>query len=180
MIITGIDIGLARMGVCSIHAYETTKFKKKDIACMTTFKLEGKVEKQDKLPAFILQCLEDDSNLISIIRGSNLVVIEKPFGLKGYANILFELLGIVKFFCIVNTVKFVEIPPMTLKKFATNSGKAQKSDMVLKAFKEFKVEGATEDEIDAFFCALVGDCLIFKNKYTKNRCNSIGKCKIVL
>lgn len=174
MIILGVDIGLAKLGICSINISDKP-FKKLDIKYMTTFKLNGKIEKQNKMSAFLWEHTE---TIARRIREADLVVIEKPFGLKGYANVLFELFGIIKFICIINQIKFVEISPMTLKKFATGKGNAQKSDMVLKAYKEFKVEGSSEDEIDALWCALAGDCLSFKNKYTKNRSNSLIKLKI--
>ena len=175
MIIIGVDIGLAKLGICSISVSDKP-FKKLDIKQMTTFRLNGKIEKQNRLPTFLLEYTE---TIARIIREADLIIIEKPFGLRGYATVLFELFGIIKFIGIINEIKFVEISPKTLKKFATGKGNAQKSSMVLKAYKEFKIEGNSEDEIDALWCALVGDCLSFKHKYSKNRNNSLISLKIL-
>lgn len=174
MRIVGVDLGFNKMALCCINVDEKKKFRKSDIVNSVLLKSVEQGDKKHKFAQFILiqrQVIQ------AMLHNSNLVVIEKPFGAMGYANILWELLGIMKYMCLVEGVEFVEIPPMTLKKFATGKGNAQKSDMVLKAYKEFGVQAESEDEIDAFFCALVGDCLVFKDKYSTSRRESLVKIK---
>ena len=102
MIIIGVDIGLAKLGICSISVSDKP-FKKLDIKQMTTFRLNGKIEKQNRLPTFLLEYTE---TIARIIREADLIIIEKPFGLRGYATVLFELFGIIKFIGIINEIKF--------------------------------------------------------------------------
>ena len=166
MRITGLDLGIGKMGLCTIDVSNIKPFKKLDIVSMKTFQLDKKSKSINKFEQFILTF---EKEIATVIGRSDMVVVEKPFGLRGYANILYELLGVVKYLCITSGVSRYEISPMTLKKFATGSGKAQKSDIVLKAFKEFGVEGNSEDEIDALYCALIGDCVLSSHKYSIGR-----------
>lgn len=90
-----------------------------------------------------------------ILSTPDIIVIEKPFNVMGNGRILLELLGAVKY-ALNPQFRIVEIPQTSLKKFATGMGNAQKSDMVLRAFKEFGVQASSEDEIDAFWMAVFG------------------------
>lgn len=96
-----------------------------------------------------------DSVKEKIACAPDIIVIEKPFNVMGNGRILLELLGAVKY-ALDPSFRIVEIPQTSLKKFATGMGNAQKSDMVLRAFKEFGVQASSEDEIDAFWMAVFG------------------------
>ena len=95
---------------------------------------------------------ELESRLEYITPENTLVCIEYPFNIKGHAKRNLELIGAIK--RVFKEFTVYEIPQSTLKKFATDKGGAEKSEMVMRAFKEFGVEADTEDEIDAFWVAL--------------------------
>jgi len=50
----------------------------------------------------------------------------------------------------------VEVPPKTLKKFATGSGAASKADMRMAAFKRFGVDNPDDNQVDALWLREVG------------------------
>lgn len=83
------------------------------------------------------------------------------FGSKGqgYLN-LAELAGIIKYelfrykYC--PGYGLIIVPPNSLKQFATGKGNADKTAMVLQAYKEFNIEFTCNDECDAFWLAQVG------------------------
>ncbi len=83
------------------------------------------------------------------------------FGSKGqgYLN-LAELAGIIKYelfsYRYTPGGGLTIVPPTTLKQFATGKGNADKSAMILQAYKEFSLEFTCNDECDAFWLAQVG------------------------
>ena len=81
----------------------------------------------------------------------------------GNARILLELLGIFKYNLTVLGHTVIEVPQTTLKKFATDSGKAMKRDMVLRAFKEYGIDDVGEDGVDAFWLAKFAETLKTKD-----------------
>lgn len=137
----GIDLGTSQTGFCemgegwtNISLYCPPKDEKDRVRYIA-----------DKLKYVVVQ--------------PDIIVIEKPFNVMGNGRILLELLGAVKY-ALDPTFRVVEIPQTSLKKFATDMGNAQKSDMVLRAFKEFGVQASSEDEIDAFWMALFGQYVL--------------------
>lgn len=91
-----------------------------------------------------------------------LIVIEKPFGIQGHARVLLELLGVFKYLLKKDGHEIVEVPQKTLKLFATGKGNADKSEMVLKAYKEFGIDNVGEDGADAFWLSEFASALIDK------------------
>jgi crossover junction endodeoxyribonuclease RuvC len=69
---------------------------------------------------------------------------------------LAELGGVIKLFFCQKNISYIVVAPTTLKLFATGSGKAQKSEMMLHVFKRWNVELNTEHEIDAYALAQMG------------------------
>lgn len=53
----------------------------------------------------------------------------------------------------------IEVPPTTVKKFATGKGNAKKEQMLLHVFKRWGRECLTNDEADAFVLYRIGLCL---------------------
>lgn len=84
-----------------------------------------------------------------------LVVVEYPFGIQGNANILKEMVGVFKWLCRTKKIPFLSISQSRIKKYATGSGKAEKSDMRMQLYKEFNLDW-TEDETDSFWIAHMG------------------------
>jgi crossover junction endodeoxyribonuclease RuvC len=53
-----------------------------------------------------------------------------------------------------------EVPPSTLKQFATGKGNANKTLMVASLTKRYGVEFSSDDEYDAYGLARLGACLL--------------------
>ncbi len=87
----------------------------------------------------------------------NLVVIE---GLAihgpGGAMAAAQLMGALKLRLIEDGVRYVEIPPSTLKKFATGKGNATKPDMAVALYKRAGIELANDNEVDAWWLRAAG------------------------
>ncbi len=84
---------------------------------------------------------------------SDLVVLEGySFGSRGATLFqIAELGGIVRCDLVRRRVVYVDVPPSTLKRFATGRGNATKIDMVVAARERFGLCGTTDDnEADAY------------------------------
>jgi len=86
--------------------------------------------------------------------GMDVVAIEGyAFGAKGQAIYqIGELGGIIRFWLYQHSITTVEVPPATLKKYATGSGNAGKDAMLAAAIRRFHLgEGHDENnEADAY------------------------------
>jgi Holliday junction resolvasome RuvABC endonuclease subunit len=176
MKILGIDIGLNAFAMCSIDCRRRGKLKNK--VKHNVFGL-----KEDKNKAFDNKLIEFLNKYVTKIeqeiKRNNYIVIEKPFGIMGSGRVLLELYGVCKYLCWKYKKKFVEVPQKSLKLFATGKGNALKSDMVLRLYKEHKIEGYSEDEVDAFWLAYLGYCILGKGKrLEKFRKNVIAKLTV--
>lgn len=161
--VAGVDIGYGSFGICGSQGSRSFVLKTK---------LKG-IEKQKE---FVITFLKSkDFSLFKELLNYDFIVIEKPFNIKGYGEILLQLLGMIKYIFFVNDINFVEIPQMTLKKFATGKGNSQKSEMVIRAYKEFNFEAETEDEVDAFWCMKAAECILNQKKFSKSRQDSLKK-----
>jgi crossover junction endodeoxyribonuclease RuvC len=79
----------------------------------------------------------------------------------GYANAhtlvtLVELSALLKAELMAFGLPWTEVPPTTLKKFLTGSGKAEKQKMLLEVYKRFAIDCKTNDEADAVTLAYFG------------------------
>lgn len=72
-------------------------------------------------------------------------------GSSGIAQALGELGGVVRLLLYDLEVPTVEIPPSTLKKFATGKGNASKEEMLVAAVRRLGYEGSSNDEADALW-----------------------------
>ena len=85
--------------------------------------------------------------------GCDVVVIEGySYGSQGRSVFdIGELGGCVRFLLHRLGIPVVDVPPATLKKYATGSGAARKVDMVVAARERFGLQGTTDDnECDAY------------------------------
>lgn len=144
MISIGVDIGTAQTGIAVVKSRgKPVTYLLKGVA--------GKAKVQRLTKEIVDTILKEDFDIL---------VFEKPFNVKGNALILLELLGAIKYGLWEHGVSFesgvYEVPQTVIKKFATGKGGAQKSDMVLQAYKEFGVDNKSEDEVDAFWIATFG------------------------
>jgi Holliday junction resolvasome RuvABC endonuclease subunit len=165
VLILGIDIGLHNFAICQVEGGKRWRKKRSIVEIcrcgIGRIKTNKKIDNDvDRFGAFLNSC----NNIITnYVKESNLVVIEKPFGIMGNGRVLIEILGICKYVCWLNKKRYIEIPQKTLKLFATGKGDATKSDMVLRGYKEHGIDGLSEDEVDAFWLAYLGYCI--KNGY---------------
>jgi len=178
--ILGIDIGWNKLGASWIRKYKYSLYQ----TFFQVFRLDRKSQKMQKHKQFIEEFLyNEQADLYKLLKGAELVIFEKPFNIQGYGTQLYELLGILKYVLVLNSVPYVDVPQSTLKKFATGKGNALKSEMVKQAYKEYGIDVGTEDEVDAFFLALIGRCMknrkdIKDNSFSGARKTSILKLKI--
>ena len=130
--ILALDLSLTATGVCFDGDTRLLKFPK----------LRG----WERVAA-ITEAIDD---LASV---SDLVVIEGySFGSRGATLFqIAELGGIVRCDLVREHTPYVDVPPSTLKRFATGRGNATKIDMVVAARERFGLCGTTDDnECDAF------------------------------
>lgn len=159
----GIDLGTNSTGISII---DSNSKKKPTIFLIESPKKALTIEKVD----FIYKAIRDLD-----FKKNSLIAIEKPFAIKGNAKVLLELFGIIKYLLYRRKHTIVEVAQTSLKKFATSSGNAKKSEMVLKAYKEFKID-KTEDEVDAFWLSKLAEALEKEAKESYRR-DSIKKIK---
>jgi Holliday junction resolvasome RuvABC endonuclease subunit len=174
MKILGVDVGLNAFAMCSIDCRKKGRLKSK--VKHSVFGLSdnrSKAVSANRLVEFLDRYI---NKIEGEIKRNKYVVIEKPFGVMGSGRVLLELYGICKYLCWKHKRKFVEVPQKSLKLFATGKGNALKSDMVLRLYKEHGIEGYSEDEVDAFWLAYLGYCILGKErKLEKFRKNVITK-----
>ncbi len=172
-IVLGVDLGINKMGLCECS---DVRSESRLIAVPEAVK---KANPGQKRLSFIKACANYDGELQTVMRDADLIVIEVPFNVPGWGKILVEVLGIVKFLAVTYKKPFAEVPQATLKLFACERGNAEKSQMVLRAHKEFNFEASTEDEIDAFWLAQLGRCLTNPEGWQKWRTSAIQKIQIL-
>lgn len=90
--------------------------------------------------------------IVAHIRGVDLAVIEGyAYGRHNRAHQIGELGGIIRLACWHQRIPYVEVPPATLKKFATGKGNAGKDDMLVAAIRRLDYQGASHNEADALW-----------------------------
>jgi crossover junction endodeoxyribonuclease RuvC len=67
-----------------------------------------------------------------------------------YAHELGELGGIVRLTLWQRRIPYVDIPPASLKRFATGKGNASKDEVLAAAIRRFEFEGSNNNEADAW------------------------------
>jgi Holliday junction resolvasome RuvABC endonuclease subunit len=145
MRILGVDPSITKLGLATI---------------------EGDVSSPIFTVSRIIPTPKDESALrfAAVVRGTitkinsfmpELVVVEYPFNIQGYAKVLIEVFGAIRYHCIHRDVPFLALEQSRLKKYATGAGAAEKSAMVMQVYKEYGLT-LTEDEADAFWVAHMG------------------------
>lgn len=94
------------------------------------------------------------------------------FGAKQKREAMGELGGILKISMFEVGIKYIIVPPTTVKKFATGKGNAKKDHMLLAVYKKWGHEFKTNDEADAFVIASItkaidtneNDLLVYENE----------------
>lgn len=143
--ILGLDISLSATGWALIQLNG-------HLLAMGTIKSKPMVNRFDRF-THILKNIKAVGNFGSL----SLVVIEGySFNSFGKVFDIAELSGIIKFELFKSSIKFVEVPPNTLKKFVTGKGNSDKNIMMQKAYKQWGIEFADDNVCDAFCLARYG------------------------
>ena len=108
-----------------------------------------------------------DCSIISLSGPASPVDSSQHFyGIEGYsfgspwsAHALGELGGAIRLQLFRCAQPYVDIPPPTLKKFATGSGRAKKDELRLAVFKKWHKEFKTDHEVDAFILAKIAEAV---------------------
>mgnify|MGYP001375897811 CR=1 FL=1 len=151
MRVIGIDLGLKQFGVVVLGA-DTVAVERNFLLSQT-----------DDLGNFLVEiynALHLLMNDIARYKDDVFVVVEKPVALRGHAQVLEELLGVVRLVCAMRMVPVLFVSPSSLKKFVVGSGVAKKSQLVLALYKKFGLEFFAEDLVDAFWLAYFGICFM--------------------
>jgi len=132
--IFALDLSLVRTGVCWPDG--TT-------SCITPGILRG-LERIDYIVRYVQElCLQEASELV-VIEGYS-------FGSKGRSVFdIAELGGCVRFLLYRLGIPFVDVPPSTLKKYATGKGNSPKDAMIAAAIRRFGFPGCDNNEADAY------------------------------
>lgn len=135
-LVVGLDLSITATGICDT-----------DGTCCTIL---GKAAAGDKRMAVIESHVYDR-------RDADLFVIE-GLAVHGPGNGMAaaQVMGAVKVCLIKAGAPYVEVPPSTLKKFATGRGNATKPEMAVALYKRAGIELANDNETDAFLLRAAG------------------------
>ncbi len=139
----GIDLSLTSTGLCVLDTERT-------ISRIVPDKLRG-FERVHYIVAAILAALPPADELPAIfIEGYS-------FGSKGRAIFdIAECGGIVRWELGQHGYTYTDVPPASLKKWATSKGNADKGLMLATAIRKYDYEGSSHDEADALLLAYYG------------------------
>lgn len=91
----------------------------------------------------------------------DLVSIEGyAYAAQNQAHQIGELGGVIRAMLHKHNIRWIEIPPAQVKKFATGKGNAQKDFVMLNVYKKWGAEFSSNDEADAFVLAKIGQALM--------------------
>lgn len=146
MKIIGIDPSTVSLGFALIEKADTNNPK----YFVSTIKAPNKATPDEKFVHIIKE------TIMGIRKYEpSLIVCEYPFNIQGHAKVLIEVYGAIRFYCLRTNIEFLPLPQTRLKKYATGVGKAEKSEMRMRVYKEFNLD-LTDDEADAFWIAHFG------------------------
>ena len=154
MLIIGIDPSITKLGITLI----TGPIEQPEFKCQRIIHPDKKASSDERYEYMI-------TNVIRFIRATTpeLVTVEYPFKIQGHAKVLVEVFGAIRYHCLRTQIPFLAISQSHIKKFATSSGNAEKSDMRMRAYKEFSLD-LNEDEADSFWIALMGHVYLYGSK----------------
>jgi Holliday junction resolvasome RuvABC endonuclease subunit len=118
------------------------------------------------------------NEILSLVKSADLVAIEDYFFSEKYGNAseLGELHGVIKVGLYEADRRFIKVPPIYLKRYATGDSKAKKDQIMLAAYKRWGVDFATNHECDAFVLAKIGAAVIgYRKGLIKDQKDIIAK-----
>lgn len=136
--VVGLDLSLTATGIA-------TEAGQSIVSCP---KLRG-IERCDRIAGEVLQLVSQWVNNLN----TGLVVIEGySFGSRNsHAHALGELGGIVRHELLRMGYRWVDVPPSSLKKYATGKGNAGKEEMLAAAIRRLGYDGHDNNEADALW-----------------------------
>lgn len=140
--VVGLDLSLTATGIAHDGGQRTIRSNKTGI---------------DRCVHIAGQVMDDISAWLSNLH--DLIVIEGySFGAprSSHSHALGELGGIIRFELRRMGRSWVDVPPASLKKYATGKGNANKGEMLAAAIRRLDYEGASDNEADALWLRAMG------------------------
>lgn len=142
MRIIGIDASLTGTGVAVLED-----------GSLRTETIESKKKGSERL-------IDIRSRVCRISLGADLVAIEGyAFAKPNQAHQIGELGGVLRVMLTELGIKWIEVAPSQVKKFATGKGNAKKEEIAVAIYKRWGREFPTNDEADAFVLAVIGQAM---------------------
>ena len=141
---------MTRSVVVGLDIATVTGWARFDGATFTTGVIDCTTSSQAELEGVHFRKFAEQ--LPEVLKGAGAVVIERTYSRgKRTAEILNGLTAIALVQCEDLGLEYAFVDAVTLKLFATGSGRAQKADMVAAAERELGLSGLSDDEADAYF-----------------------------
>ena len=152
MKIHGVDASLTSTGIARTNDLVTDK--------VSTMSIESKKKGVERL-------IEIRQEVFKEVMYSGLVVIESyAFSRPNQAHQIGELGGVLRVMLYEHNIKFLEVAPTQLKKFATGKHNASKEEIAVAAYKKWGIECRTNDETDAAISSLLALCFPVANFFS--------------
>ena len=166
--VVGIDPSLTGTSYCSIMGGEVVAYGTIDT---------GKLEGMERLRAL----KERLTAVLSTLKPDLICIEGYSFGSKGRGVYgIAEWGGVMRMLLEEHLYDWIEIPPSTLKKFATGKGTAPKETVIAHVYKRWGRMCANNNEADAFVLAKIGWALTSDEELTKYQVEALSKIKRLL
>jgi Holliday junction resolvasome RuvABC endonuclease subunit len=100
-------------------------------------------------------------HVVDLTADADLVVIEGyAYAARQQAHQIGELGGVVRYALWTNHIAYMDVPPSTLKKFATGNGSANKYAVLAAAVRRLGYDGTDDNEADAIWLREIGRQLL--------------------
>lgn len=142
MIVVGLDLSLTATGTCDSNGADVFKSKERGVRRL--------VDIRDHV---LNLCLDRDGDVFVVMEGYSM---GGQRGSAGVGQMLGELGGVIRVALHEAEVPWLEVPPSTLKKFATGKGNANKSAMGLAAARCGYDGPGDDNAIDAWWLRCIG------------------------
>jgi hypothetical protein len=136
--VIGLDLSITATGIADIDGMTST--------------VGGKASRGDaRLIDICLAVLAEKAIgcQLAVIEG---LAVHGPGGAMAAAQVM----GAVKITLMQAQVRYVEVPPSSLKKYATGKGNATKADMAVALYKRAGLELADDNQVDAWWLRAMG------------------------
>lgn len=174
-VVIGLDAAAKVIGVAVVQVVDF----------VLEVKLDTWVEDSKSVGCNLDRASNHAEKLLELVRVTkpDLVVLEGyALGFKGFNLVkLVEVGTVLRYFLKQVGVRYMEVPPTSLKKFVCGSGSATKSMILKEVYKRFNVDAKDEDQADAAGLAFMGMGLIAPSvvNLTKDQKNILGKFPLI-